>query len=137
MADKQTELEYWTSLRERLTPEAVAGIDFDELDHQIEKLINRLEQTTESLSELTILRQEYERRLAGMIKAIAVAGKSRSALESAQAQIEQLSSANADELLKQYRAMSARFRDLFPGSLGFQRQLNRRSDPVRNGNQFK
>ena len=137
MADKPSELEYWTDLREQLSPASLARIDFDELDQRIERLVTDLPQLSQSLGDLAVLREEFEMRLAGMLKAIAAVERSRTSLESATCQIEQFPSLSAAELLKQHRATSARFRDLFPGSVVLKRQLAKRSDHTMELSKYK
>lgn len=133
MADKPDELQYWADLRKQLTPGSLARIDFDELDRHIETVIGSLTTRSQRATELALLRTDLELRLKGLLKAIAVAERSGNGLEAVSVLIDQISDLNADDLLRQYKATSARFRDLFPGSLALQRSLgetpNTRIDP--------
>jgi hypothetical protein len=63
--------------------------------------------------DLELLRADYIARVAGMIRAIAAAGRSRDALAVADDEVAALDDMSVVELIETHRRVSARFRDAF------------------------
>ena len=111
--------EYIDQLATGLTDDSMALIDFDRLREwlsQIAPLIGQIEQLK---SECQTLRQDCIGRIGGMMKAMAAAQRSDTDLEGIVDQLEALPGLNAEELTRQYRRSSARFRDTFGASFSF------------------
>lgn len=112
------ENDYVAVLLDCLDADGMSLIDFDELRDWIEQQLGRNEASETVEAELNCLRDDYQKRIAGMIKAIAVADRKGDRYESALQLIEDLPSMTSAELTDCYRRTSARFRDMFPTSLG-------------------
>ncbi|MBK7143084.1 MAG: hypothetical protein IPH75_13505 [bacterium] len=81
-------------------------------DHQ--RLAQSVRQTEH---ELNLFRDDYQARIAGMLKAIAIADSSHSRQDSLAEIIDSLAAMSALELISCYRKTSAILRDHFPNSL--------------------
>jgi hypothetical protein len=114
----ESELAYLADIREALTAEAVSMIDFDRLRIWLDQLAVDLPILHRDRDEATVLREDYQNRIGGMLKAIAVAERGRPALGDALEIIDNLPARSATELIDCYRRTSARFRDTFPTSFG-------------------
>ncbi|RMG02566.1 MAG: hypothetical protein D6741_03530 [Planctomycetota bacterium] len=101
-----------------LGDERLPEINFDELSRQLTEISDYLSHCAARDHELELLREDYRRRIGGMIKAIAVVGRKPDALTRAAEEIDALSAMSAEELIAAYRRVSARFRDAFPTSFG-------------------
>lgn len=108
--------DYVADLTKRLDREDLSLIDFDELRLRVEQCTVNSTADNQVAAEHALLREDCQKRLAGMIKAIAAVERKRDSFESALAVIEELPSLGAAELLRRYRQVSARFRDCFPAS---------------------
>lgn len=84
----------------------------------------RLQASTDELSsDFRILHDDYIARISGMLKAIAAVDRKRNRHAQALEAIERLEHLSADELIAQYRRVSAQFRDAFPTSWGLPSRL--------------
>jgi len=101
-----------------LNAEDLPQIDFDKLKGSMTLLLDELPKLYFSSNELSLLRKDYIERISGMVKAITAACHSRDDLEGTLEYLESLSDKRSEELVKQYRIISARFRDTFPASFG-------------------
>ncbi|MEW6050835.1 MAG: hypothetical protein AB1644_07220 [Candidatus Zixiibacteriota bacterium] len=109
---------YIAELREALTEDRLSYIDFDQLRSWLEQLGPVLDRIMASDEELRLLRQDYQGRIAGMLKAIAAADRKQSGLQSVLREAETLADLTSAQLIECYRRTSARFRDCFPTSFG-------------------
>ena len=109
---------YLRELAGQFSEESMAAIDFDEAASVLPAAAARLA-TLESLAaDQALLRDHYERRIAGMVKAIAAVDRKRDRLEWAADLVDQLAAMPAAQLLEAYRRVAVRFRDCFPASYG-------------------
>jgi len=109
---------YAVATAELLTDEGLSEVDFDSLRVWLREAAGSLRAGSRAVSDLAVLRRDYIDRMAGMVKAMAVLRQGRDHLEGALALIERLEGMRAEELVVQYRQVSARFRDAFPASFG-------------------
>lgn len=119
-------------LLENLKNEAVELIDFDraiEVLGQIKMALNEHNSATE---ELSVLKQDYRRRIVGMLKAVMAGRAKESDAELAAALAEDDCTIESTDLIALYRKVSARFRDSFPASFKYVTGL-RSSASRRNG----
>ena len=103
-----------TRLTETLTADSLTALDFDRLREVLDRrreLMTDLEHATE---QLRLLRRDYIERISGMAKAIAAVSRRADGLESALTYLRSLDTLAAEDLIEQYRLISARFRDAFP-----------------------
>ena len=100
-------------------------IDFDELKVRLSTACDRLTAQEELAAEHALLRDDCERRIAGMTKAIAAVDRKRDRMEEALALVDELPAFDSAQLLQTYRRVAARFRDCFPGSFGYHHQRER------------
>ncbi len=107
---------------ESLKAENLPEIDFDKLKGTLSLLLDELPKMHLSEDELSLLRKDYIERISGMAKAITATRQNRDEIESTLEYLESLSDKRSDELVKQYRIISARFRDTFPASFGLVKQ---------------
>ena len=111
-------LDYITSLEQAISSESLAELDFDRLCHWLKEMAAILGQTDSINTDLNLLRDDYLARISGIVKAIAAVSSNPDHLEEALAYIERLSGFDAASLIREYRLVSARFRDAFPASFG-------------------
>ena len=91
-------------------------VDLDQLADQLRQALTQARRASELESERDLLREDLTTRIAGMLKAVAVAERSEAAALEAADRIDRLARMSAAELIRQYRLVSARFRDTFPAS---------------------
>ncbi len=111
--------EYIDQLATSLTDDSMALIDFDRLREWLSQIAPLIGQVEQLKNECGILRQDCIGRIAGMMKAMAAAQRSDTDLEGIADQLEALPGMNAEELIRQYRRSSVRFRDTFGASFSF------------------
>lgn len=98
--------------------ENLSEIDFDQLTTWLGQLDGLLGQVGSRQTESDVLRSDLIGRLSGMVKAIAAVSDSRQDLSGSLLYLDGLKTMTADDLIEQYRRVSARFRDSFPSSFG-------------------
>ena len=86
---------------------------------------DRLSVEAELVEQHARLRDDYEKRIGGMIKAVAAVDRKRDGWEEALALAEELPALSVEKLLKTYQRVAARIRDSFPGSFGINRTSGR------------
>ena len=124
MANDKSLGDYFQDVSQRLATEAVSLIDFDELSKQLTQAQQVLNSVSQQTEELTTLRRDYEERIAGMAKAIAASEPRKEMSEELLLLCASLETLPTPELLKQYRRVSAKFRDAFPSSFGLLRMTS-------------
>jgi hypothetical protein len=110
--------QYIERILDSLHENGMSQIDFDQLRQWLIDQRKLLQSTAKDRSEIEILRTDYRKRIAGMVKAMVAVDRKRSAAREALELIESLESMTAAELVACYRKTSARFRDKFPTSFG-------------------
>jgi hypothetical protein len=110
--------DYLGRLLEKLETGSMLKADREALRDRLQAIRDRLEAAETLAGEHACLREEYQQRLGGMVKAIAAVDRKRDRWEEAVALIEELPTLPAERLLQTYRRVAARFRDCFPGSFG-------------------
>ena len=118
MEDVKSEIAYLEGVVRSLDAATMVRIDFDELRERLQEIGAGLAVRDELAEGHALLRQDYEQRIAGMIKAIAAVDRKRDGWSEAVAQVEELPHLPPAKLLETYRRVAARFRDCFPGSFG-------------------
>ncbi len=118
MEKSNSDCDYLERVVEQLDATAMSRLDFDELKDRLSTIRDRLTANDRLASEHACLREEYQQRISGMVKAIAAVDRKRDRLEEAVALIDELPKLPAERLLETYRKVAARFRDCFPGSFG-------------------
>jgi hypothetical protein len=98
--------------------EQLPVIDFDRLTNLLTQQAGELRTLTKVRQEAEILRADYESRIGGMLKAIALADRKRERIDEALEMVESLATMSSTELVASYRQISARLRDCFPTSFG-------------------
>jgi hypothetical protein len=109
-------IEQLTALHEALTEEHLTLIDFDQIAELLTEAEKSLTGQIALQDELSQLRQDYERRIAGMAKAIAVADRAQGTASQLVDLIDSLGDLSSRELVDCYHRVAARFRDMFPAS---------------------
>ena len=125
MEKNENDIDYLTEVVVLIDEATMARIDFDELKSRLASLHDRLEAQETLAPEYALLRDDCERRIAGMAKAIAAVDRKRDRMEEALALVEELPGLTSADLLQTYRRTAARFRDSFPGSFGFHDRRDR------------
>ena len=124
--------EYIDQVTTSLTDDSMALIDFDALREWLCEIAPLLSDVEQLQSECAALREDMVGRINGMMKAVAAVQRSDSGLESIVDYLEALPKMNAQELVRQYRRTSARFRDAFGASFniaGWHQSRRRGMDP--------
>lgn len=102
-----------------LKSEAVEMIDFDRVTGLLESLQELLPEHEIIAADLARLKQDYRRRIVGMLKAV-MAGRAKDGdAELATSLIDDNHPFGGRELIELYRKISARFRDCFPASFKY------------------
>jgi len=107
-----------TALAAQLNEDNLSEIDFNAAVDQLNAIAMRLTTWEQMVQEIDVLRDDYQSRIAGMIKAMAVLKRSGDSVGSASEEIAGLAELTAEELVRTYRRTMARFRDHFPASYG-------------------
>ncbi len=120
-------LSEWVEL---LTDERTEPMDFDHLRRTLRDAAAEIRAADSVRSQLELLADDYRRRIAGMVKAIAAVDRTRDRGRQADDVIQSLTDCPAEKLIDCYRQVQARFKDFFPASFGLMdRPLSsRRSD---------
>lgn len=93
-------------------------IDLDNFLIKIDEMITQLKEQHQSTAQLLLLKNDYQTRIAGMLKAIAVAKGNEDQMKMALTEIEQLEQLTASALIECYKKVQLRFRTTFPASFG-------------------
>lgn len=107
---------YYSDIAAQISDEKLPEIDFDLLSTRLREASGRLRQAEKTAAEFALLKEDYQSRICGMLKAIAAVDRKRGALLSALESIQKLDRLSAADLVECYRSTSARFRDFFPSS---------------------
>ena len=129
MENVKSEIAYLEGVVRLMDEAGMARIDFDELRERLQAIGVELAALDKLAEGHTLLRQDCEQRIAGMIKAIAAVDRKRDNWNEAVAQVEELPTLAPAKLLEAYRRVTARFRDCFPGSFGTPSPGGRRFQP--------
>lgn len=116
MENNKNHAGYVGQLTETLKAEKMSEIDFDLMIAKLSEIEPQIRQLASTREQLSLLRNDFIGRIGGMTKAIAAASRRHDNWSEALAQIEALDEMSAEELVDQYRKVSARFRDSFPSS---------------------
>ena len=125
MEKNKSDTDYLAEMVTLIDEATLPQIDFDELKARLSAVGDRLTAQDELAAEYALLRDDCERRIAGMTKAIAAVDRKRERMEEALALIDELPALGSARLLQTYRRVTARFRDSFPGSFGYRDQRER------------
>lgn len=132
MEKNKNDIDYFSEVVKHFDEAALSQIDFDELKARLSAVSCRLTAQDELSTEYALLRDDYQRRIAGMTKAIAAVDRKRDGMEEALALVDELPTLDSARLLQTYRRVAARFRDYFPGSFGYRHQRERPARPNAN-----
>ena len=124
-------------LLEELNDNDLTMIDFDQLTASLEEQKQRLESWSDMKDELETLRVDYESRICGMAKAIAVADRKQGAMAQSVELVSRLPKFTGAELVDCYHRISARFRDMFPASYTQLSSNSANGSLMRNPGDFK
>jgi hypothetical protein len=105
-------------LAEQLAAPKLPYLDFDQLRHWLLAASQKCRTANQHEHDLQLLREDYQARITGMLKAIAIAERSRSRLDSLADLIDSLGRMSVEDLILCYRKTGAIFRDHFPGAIG-------------------
>jgi len=105
-------------LAEAIGEQKVSTLDFDRLRGCLLAVPELATAVKSARAELAVLRDDYTSRIAGLMKAVAVARRNSDGLQEALDRIATLPGLTAVELTKEYRRAAARFRDTFKASYG-------------------
>lgn len=117
----ETNKDYQEGLAEMvamLSDENLSLIDFDKLRAELQQLAVHLEKGQIVDDQLKLLRADYVARISGMLKAVAVVGRSEDERGEIVEILESLQELDAAGLVEAYRRVSVRFRQAFPSSFG-------------------
>ena len=118
-------------LLESLKDEAIELIDFDRAIEVLGQIQTALNEHNHATEELSVLKQDYRRRLVGMLKAVMVSRADERDTELAAALADEDCTIGSTDMIALYKKISARFRDSFPASfkyvMGLQGSASRRN----------
>ncbi len=135
MEKNKNDIDYLSEVVSLLDDTTLPQIDFDELKARLLTVHTQLTAQDELVAEYALLRDDCERRIAGMTKAIAAVDRKQDRMEEALALVDELPTLDSARLLQTYRRVTARFRDCFPGSFGYRdkRERDNRSSVAARG----
>ena len=107
------------SMCKELAAESIETIDFDELIETLSTVKNKLDRQGLLERELGQLKDEYRNRIVGMLKANLACRESSGDRELAITLSSDLSDVTADDLMRIYNRVAARFRSNFPASFRY------------------
>ncbi len=110
---------YLRETLDQLSDDQLPLIDFDKLRECLKISAQMLDEADSMQQSVSILRGDYEGRIAGMLKAMAAVDRKRGGIDEALKAVESLGGLTGEELVSCYRRTAARFRDTFPTSFGF------------------
>jgi len=133
LGKNKNDIDYLSEVVNLIDEATLPKIDFDELKARLSTVCNRLTAQDELAVEYALLRDDCERRIAGMTKAIAAVDRKQDRMQEALSLVDELPALDSAQLLQTYRRVAARFRDSFPGSFGYynRRERGSRSPSVR------
>ncbi len=120
MEKNKSDIDYLGEVTQLIDASTMSQLDFDELARRLLAIRDALSAHEQLAVDHACLREEYQQRIAGMVKAIAAVDRKRDRWEEALALVEGLPALPVTGLLETYRRVAARFRDCFPGSFGLQ-----------------
>jgi hypothetical protein len=106
-----------THIAESLTDPASETIDLDVCAEICREASVALTISSQLEQNYRLLRTDLESRIAGMLKGMAVAARSRGELREVEQEVAFLGTLDDDELLSQANRVAARFRGMFPNVL--------------------
>ena len=106
--------EYLDQLIGQLEGDDTSVIDFDELTRRLSRQRQTPDITDTTEAELSLLKDDCQKRIGGMMKAMAALDRKGDSWPEALATVDELPSLDAEALLKVYRRTCARFRECFP-----------------------
>jgi hypothetical protein len=122
------------SLLKNLKSEALELIDFDQLADILTAFMTINDRYHTARTELGQLRQDYRRRLLGMLKAMLVSRPNKADTELAAALADDDDRYAAAELVRLYERTAARFRDRFPAGFKY---LNPKNSERKSWREYK
>jgi len=122
-------------VRAALSDDQLPRLDFDDLKAALDGWSESEAEHDRVRAELSVLRQDYCARIAGMTKAVVAVRSSRTQVQEAEETLDGLESLDASELIAAYGRAAARFRDAFPASFALHRQTGVK--PVKRPEQYR
>ena len=114
-----------------LERDAVETIDFDGLGELLGRLHDGLESDKNLVGELNLIKDDYRKRIVGMLKAIIVCRPDEDDIRTAARLAGEIGDIDTGELVRLYPRVAARFRRCFSGSFKY---MGRSSTISRNSN---
>jgi hypothetical protein len=102
-----------------LESERVELLDFDRLQDILQEFRSEVQELKAIRSELKILKEDYRRRLSGMLKALLVCRYDAYETELAAKLADEPGDLSAEDLIRLYNNTAARFRQKFPSSFKY------------------
>lgn len=106
-------------LCQNLADEALEQIDFDQLIDILGAVRDSVNQEPETAKELEYLKEEYRNRIVGMVKANLACRINERDTDLAVKLSDDISGISAEELVRMYGKVAARFRTNFPASFRY------------------
>jgi len=131
------EISYLAELLASLDERNMSGIDFDRLKKWLATAVSKEEAYENLMSQLTAMKEDYQQRIAGMVKAMAAVDRNRDNQQQALELVDGLKDMTGEELVTCYRKTSARFRDMFPASFGLPTSCHRTKTGLKSWNGYK
>jgi len=101
---------------ESLAEDAVELIDFDMMHDLLVRLHDGVAGDLDMSGELELLKNDYRRRILGMLRAIDACGVDQSDISSTNRLAGDIGDIGSEELIQLHRRVGARFRSCFPAS---------------------
>ena len=101
---------------------SIEMIDFDRLEELLGRLHDRLDSDKNLAAELDMIKDDYRKRIVGMLKAIIVCRPDKEDDRTAACLAGDIGDIDTGELVRLYPRVAARFRQCFPGSFRYMGQ---------------
>ncbi len=137
MEKDNPEKSYLAELLASLNERNMSGIDFDYLKKWLATTITKEEAYETLLAQLSVMKEDYQQRIAGMVKAMAAVDRNRDNRRQALELVDGLKDMTGKELVTCYRKTSARFRDMFPASFGLPTSGHKTKSGLKSWNDYK
>lgn len=118
MGKNETTAEFLVRLKTAFDETSPEAIDMDSFLARLDELISIINHNEKISTELSQLREDYQNRITGMLKAMAVAKNNDDEMRLVLDEIEELEKMPASLLLAKYKKVQTRFRVSFPASFG-------------------
>jgi predicted DNA-binding protein (UPF0278 family) len=109
----------WQNLAKSISAERLDELDFDRLAEALQSATAEVNTLSQLKGELQMLKEEYRKRILGMLKGILASRQDEDSMMLAASLSGDIEDFSAEQLIRQYSRVAARFRSAFPASFRY------------------